>query len=361
MRLIPYTFVLLIVAIVFEIVGSETGYKLLQPTYIFEVAGSYISRFAAFCATLLVWISDVLRLIKDIWQLIADILEPLYTKVVTAGTNIITKFFGQLIINPIHSFYSTYKEQLLNAYNQFSTVLISMIWFYGGIFIVLIGMEIYGIVNKYDKIRPSKYIAAFANYLYNEFYSLGYLWVLLCDMFGILNKIITWLNIYFKPYIDKISEASGYIWLAITELLASPSGFFNGFLAAIYNAKFYVISWLVTISAGLYFLSYYVPSSILFWLTICTGIFALISSCDKTPANRPNRPDDDDDGANGRPYIHDLKGDEYYKTLGGPDPDIKKPTVGKRATRNSSRNSSENYIETLAKSQVNTSSHIIIL
>jgi hypothetical protein len=243
MKIIPNIFLVLCVATVFEIIGSETGNNIIRPTCIIDNVGSYISSFAQFFATVLVWVSDIFKLIKDLWQFIVEFIEPLYTKVITAFSNIVGKFFSQLIYNPINVFFTTYGEQLSHAYNQFSTVLLSLVWVFGGLFASLIVAEIVGIIRKMDSIRPSKYIMSMASSIYNEFYSLGYYYFVICNMFGFVSKIIKYLNIYFKPYMEKVSEACGYIFTAVKNLLESPlAGLYNGFIFAVYTTKHYTVA-----------------------------------------------------------------------------------------------------------------------
>jgi hypothetical protein len=261
MKIITSVVFLLVLATALEIIGTECNYDYVRPVFVFETVSPYLNTFASYFAVALVWVSDIFKLFKEVWQFIVNFIEPLYTKVVTSFLNVVGNFYQLLVVGPLSTFFTTYADQLANAYDRLSTVLVSLMWVFGGISLVMLVMEIVGMVRGIDYIRPSTYIRIVAKKIYNEFYDIGKIYFHVCNFIASVETLLRYLNINLKPYIIKIDQASKEIIKSLNSLVFSPlKGLYNGFMGALYETpnymEFTVVLALAVTAGVLYYYAY---------------------------------------------------------------------------------------------------------
>jgi hypothetical protein len=205
----------------------------MRPTFGIEYLGTGLSVAAAQVGSYLAWLSDIVGLFIDIWEKIKSFFGPYLTKIFSAMTDIIVGFCRYFITKPLNAFTTAYNIQLDDAYNIFATVFVSFLWVGGLAIIPALVLEIVGITKNKDAIRPSIYIRSLAQYIYNEFFLLGYIYLKAFDFFGVIVKMLKRLFIDLQPYIERINEALYHIFKAYGKLLKSPT---KGFVGGLYNA-----------------------------------------------------------------------------------------------------------------------------
>ena len=233
MKLISLLVITLTVCTCLELAGRETGRDYVRPTLAIKYAGETMASVTSQFGTYLVWLSDVVGLMKNLWYKILNFFGPFLHKLVSAVYDILSDTVTYLVINPISAFMSAYKEQLKFASGKLSTVFVSIFWTLGGSTLLALILEIIGITKNKRFLRPSVHILALAQYIYNEFFFIGWLYLKFFDVIGFLERIVSYLNFNLRPYIEKINEGMVHIARAYRKLIQSPlRGFFDGFISA---------------------------------------------------------------------------------------------------------------------------------
>jgi hypothetical protein len=239
MKLLKCFIILFILSIGFEIIGTRCDIQYMRPIYVIQTIGPYYNMMVEKLIIFHVWSSNVLQLCKNMLDFVMNYIRPIYEEVTLTAKNIIWTFYSELVVGPYMVAITTYAQELNASYEIFSTILVCLLWIFGGFPFFGIGLECYGIVSKNNSIRPSTYIRFFAQSLYNEFYDIGQTLCKLLNFMRLIEKILKYFNINLKPYLEKIKESKKYIVDACEDLIISPFlGLKDGFFKSQYATKF---------------------------------------------------------------------------------------------------------------------------
>jgi hypothetical protein len=230
-------------SIISEILAKKLGYNFLRPSILIGRTTDAITTVFYNAGYVVAYISDIAFLFRRIAHLLADIFNP----IISAVSDAVYDIFGGLVhmfVSSVKSFLRGYDFALDETYNQFITIITSLITVGGSLLVVLFGLEAYGIARKIKWIRPSYYLIKYlADPIYDIFRFISYLYSCLGKILSnfkfVLDAVVDQLMPVVKPIVKQLEIGAYFIKKAAINVgLEAPcAGITKGFNDAVTGLK----------------------------------------------------------------------------------------------------------------------------
>lgn len=194
-----------------------------QPTHALQYCSTQLARGATTIGHYIAKISDVIGLVRQLFDYLHLILGPYFRDFALALFELFCDLTG-LIIKPLNGFFDGHPTALPTFYDKSFTILVTFGYLFGGSAACLLALECVGLVSKKDQYRPSTHIRCLANWVYDNVAFVSATYVSICDLCGHLLAVCNRYRTYLEPYVRRIQEASESLGSSANQLISAPGG-----------------------------------------------------------------------------------------------------------------------------------------